>query len=172
MQPKIIDFDKGVDTFVSNGNKYFVQLDRMAYEPFTQFIARSPEISYGITIMDVQRKVTDLLKTLSAGNDLGKNYVDTHQKLINLQNSLKGANSEEYFAKTMDLHLEFCALFVHREGEDTTKYDPTLNAAKIEDWKKDMDMMSFFLLARLALPGFKEMYQELHLKDLAKKSKK
>ena len=170
-QPKRINIEKGV--FESNGTFYYIYLDPMGFKRIKRFYEMIPAIAYG-------RKYTDLLafihglknKMLSGGDDFKKTFFDVATDLTNWDNYLID-NGGDFVEAHIDDTLRFCALFIVTKDEDMTELDDRVIEKKIADWKTDMAMDDFFLLARSQTPRFSELLatlwdevQEKKLKEL------
>lgn len=156
-------------TFVSNGNTYYIDTDSICYDRLVRFLSAIPTLAYGLTIDNMQTHVADILKFLRGQKTNGADekvnihtiIFDTTQAVQNLYSTLKMAQDTDFFEATIEQHLDFCTLFVNKEGEDCTVYNKGVMERKKADWKTDMDMYSFFLLAKVQLPRYKEVLQEL-----------
>lgn len=153
-----IDFDKM--TFSSNDHQYYIDLDTLSYARMMKFMEWTPTLAFDSSFSDIKNFAKDLIQTISSGNDLGKNYFDVSTKIVNFYDRVKVTNEEKFFEQILELHLDFCALFTNRINEDTNVYHEPTMIQKKNDWKKDMNMLDFFLLARLQLPSFRATLRE------------
>lgn len=153
-QLKKIDIEKGV--FRSCGVNYYIDTEAMGYERTVRFAEMIPVISYGRRYIQLVEFIHAMrVKMTSGGDDFKKTYFDVATELTNFDQYLLD-NAGEYADKYIDDVLRFCALFCVTKDEDLTTINDRLIEDKIENWKKDMDMSSFFLLAKLRVPGYRE----------------
>lgn len=164
---KSIDIQKG--SFESNGTKYYFDSDGMCYDRMVKFVSMLPEVGYGLTYLDVSDHLKKQIDILRKGNSMAANYVDALEHTLNFSKRIKKSNNETYFLDNIDLYLDFCCLFINTEEEDTTVWKKPIMDKKKEDWKKDMNMEDFFLLAKLQVPGFKQLSKELYRPELTEK---
>jgi len=166
---KVNRIDLASKSFVSNGTKYYIDVDSICYDRLVIFLSLIPELSYGLTVEEMQSNVVDILKFLR-GQKSSENsdkinihtiVFDTTQAVINLSSQLNQVQGEDFFKSTIEQHLNFCTLFVNTQNEDTTVYSAPVMERKKSDWKKDMNMYDFFLLAKMQLPNYKKVLQEL-----------
>lgn len=160
-QPKPINIEKGV--FESCGVFYFINTEAMAFDRIKRFAELLPVIVYGRKYHDLAMFIHDLrIRMTSGGDDFKKTFFDVATSLTNwdqylLDNTMDGPSSH------IDDILRFCALFCVTKDEDMTKLNDVLIEEKITNWKKDMDMMSFFLLSRLQVPRYRELLEVLSM---------
>jgi len=144
---KPIDFTTG--SFESNGTKYYLYQKKMGYERSKRFEQLVPQILIASTFQDhvgALIKIRDGYKNAKTDGDRYEAYNLLSNICTQAQHFLERNHSTSH-----ELLLEFCALFIVTDNEDATIIDLTHQAKKINDWKTDMDMESFFLYAREVL---------------------
>lgn len=157
--PKVINPESGV--FESCGEYYYINTEAMAFDRIKRFGELLPVIIYGKKYLDVAMWIHGLrMKMTSGGDDFKKTYFDVATELTNWDQYLLD-NPGTFVDNYVDDVLRFCALFCVTKDEDMTKLNDAHIEDKISKWKKDMDMMSFFLLATQQVPRYKETLQAL-----------
>lgn len=168
-----IDFDK--KRFVANGKEYFIQPELLSYDRLVVFNSFIPELAFNASIADIKAFADDIVKTLSDGNDMAKNYTSAFDKALNFSRAIKVTDWNSFFDAHMDQHLRFCALFCNTINEDATKYSKSVIDKKIEDFTTDIAIKDFFFLAITQLPNFKDRLNEFYTENkslIESKSKK
>lgn len=140
-----IDFDR--KKFVSCGKTYHI-IDNFGYKRLSVFLDKIPVIAMGKTALECTQAMATVFRMLTNGNDLMAAQFSAANYLYNFLESAKDTASNEYLFNNLDLYLEFCALFCVTPSEDVTQWNEEIAKQKIEDWKKDMNMMDFFFLAK------------------------
>lgn len=161
---KRIDFKTG--RFTSNGHEYFVNPESMCFDRVVKFLGWMPQVQTGRSLMELSQIIIDIRKKLSSGNDMMASYVDAYQEALNAELAIIKHN-DDWEEANIDLHLDFCALFINRLNEDELVYDVKLMEKKKEDWKTDMNIFDFFLLAKLQQPKYKRILQDLDSQKLS-----
>lgn len=133
--------------FIANGNKYFIE-PQISIERFKQMQKLEIEFSFGSSYKELMSGIKECYASINKGQ-----FGDSAVILHNLMNSISNLESREHPI------LEYCALFINREGEDRRAYDEKINAEKIIDWKEEgIAMHDFFKLAVNMVSGLKENY--------------
>lgn len=130
----------GFEPFVANGHRYVFQLDLP--------ISRWREYNKMKTLLQFAGKDEgDLFEDFkSIYNNVNGNQLDRHKILELCHNNMHGLkySIDQYY----DAIFHLVALFVNREGEDSTKFDKSFNELKISDWEKEgFSASDFFHLA-------------------------
>lgn len=158
-QPKPINLEKGV--FESCGTFYFIHLEGMCYLRLKRFAELLPVVVYGRKFTDFAMLIHSLrIKMMSGGDDFKKTFFDVATELTNWDQYLLD-NAGTYYDNVIDDILRFCALFIVTKDEDLTTLNDVHTELKIENWKKDMNIPDFFLLAKQQVPRFKELVGKL-----------
>lgn len=153
----------GVSSFTANGVKYLVHTS-LAIERFIEFEKLQIKVGYGVDFRHLFQQINTAFNYL---ND--SRQADAAVMLHNLMTGV-ATNLEDRENPVLDL----CTLYICREGEDLTKYDPVLNEQKKEDWKAEgITVDSFFVLAFNLVNGFQNIYDSvsLSISDHSKKVK-
>lgn len=159
-----IDFQN--KCFTSCGKKYYINADALGYERLLKFIEWLPVVAVGKSHLDLMTLISGIFKELTTGgDDFKKSYFNASLKCMNYAKSFEGANSESFLNTNLETILRFCALVCNTENEDVTKFSEGVISRKVEDFKKDMNMLDFFFLAKKLVP----MYQEKLIELLPKK---
>jgi hypothetical protein len=139
-----IDFDKGV--FMSNGNKYYIAPLEMPYKRLVRFTQMQSEITTGVKLQDAAQFIYEMYLTMKKGEDgnFKEAFLDAFEQIANFTKAMEGFNPEKLAEQNYDRYLEFATLFILREDEDYSQYDPRIAEDKINDWKKDMYVKDFF----------------------------
>lgn len=146
--PKVIDFANGVTTFETDEHKYTVYLDSISIDRWGTLQQKEAEtLGY-----------YSLVKPLDFQNELIKAFNEQNYAYLG-----KLLYDKQYYyhfdQKKINPILEYCAVFIYREDEDTAIYDPKIAKEKIADWKKsNLDMISFFTLSVKASPTLSKAY--------------
>lgn len=138
-------------TFNANGVEYTVG-KTLAVCRFEQFEALQAKVGYGLSFKELFQNITKSYNYLNESMPMDAGVI--------LYNILKGirdkATGEE------NPILELCALFIYEKGEDLTRYDESVNAKKIENWKREgIDMESFFDFAFALVKGLSTNYRKV-----------
>lgn len=158
LKPKKIDPASG--KFRSCGVDYYIDTEAMGYERIVRFSELIPVIAFGRKYLELVNFIHDLrMRMISGGDDFKKTYFDVATELTNFDQYLK-ENAATNPAPLIDDVLRFCALFCVTKDEDMSVVNDRIQEDKITAWKKDMDMHSFFLLARLQVPRYRELYPD------------
>lgn len=157
-KPNKIDFDS--KSFESCGTKYFIDLGSLCFERYVRFMSMLPSLSTSMTHEDHTRTYLEIKKALLSGNELGVNYVKAANIATNAHDQMANLDPLEFHENRVDIYLDFCALFCVTYGEDCTVYNKSVMDRKKENWKKDMDMLDFFLLASSQLTQYKAKVDE------------
>ena len=144
------------DFFISNGTKYFFNLDAIANDRIVEFLELSPQINLGMNVASFHKILTDTLSKLTplTLETTIEQVIEARGVLFDAIKVIEETSTDKLSQAQVDKVWRFCTLFINREGEDTTKVDPAVMNAKISDWKKDMDFNSFFLLQRHVSKSF------------------
>lgn len=154
-QPKKINLQKGV--FESNGRFFFINVEAIGYARLKRYAELLPVITYGRKYTEFAQMIHNLrMKMTSGGEDFKKTYFDVALELTNWDQYLLD-NSGTYYDNAIDDTLRFCALFCVTKDEDMTVVDDIHMESKITDWKKDMHIPDFFLLAKQFAPKYKDL---------------
>lgn len=146
---KKIDFVTG--EFVANGNRYFIESDGICMERYIEEQKLGIEIGFGATYQSMFESIKECYGMVNE-----QKFADA---AVILHNQMQSISDLENRRLTV---IEYCALWINKEGEDRTVYDPIIMREKIADWKKEgIDIMSFFQVAALLVSGLKENYENL-----------
>ena len=160
-QPKPINLEKGV--FESCQEFYYINTEAMGFERLKRFSELMPVIIWGKNYMDLGMFVHSMrVKMTSGGDDFKKTYFDVATELTNWDQYLLD-NGSTFSESYIDDVLRFCALFCVTKNEDMTKINDVEMELKVANWKKDMDILSFFLLAKSQVSRYKELLEALSL---------
>lgn len=154
-QPKKINLESGV--FESCGVFYFINVEAIGYARLKRYAELLPVVTYGRKYTEVAQFIHGLrMKMISGGEDFKATFFNVALELTNWDQYLLD-NSGQLYDNVIDDTLRFCALFCVTKDEDLTVVDDILVEHKISQWRKDMDMQSFFLCARQFLPKYKDL---------------
>lgn len=158
-----IDFEN--NTFISCGTKYYINTDALGYERLLKFIEWLPVVAVGKSHLDLMTLIGGIFKELTTGgDDFKKSYFNASMKCMNYAKSFEGANSQSFLDTNLEVILKFCALVCNTEHEDETVFSKTVTEKKIDHWKKDMNMLDFFFLAKKLVPQYQQRLIELQPK--------
>ena len=142
---------KTLDRFKANGQQYVIHTS-LAVSRFEQFEKLEVEVGWGTSFEAIFGNMRKAFDSLNESMPADASAI--------LYNSMNGIKNKLEGRKNPILLL--CSLFISREGEDITKYDPAVNALKIEDWTQEgITMESFFSLAFNLVNGFDPIYKEV-----------
>lgn len=167
--PKVKSFTFTDTSFISNDVEYFIDTDSMCYERLKRFNALIPSLAYGIGWDVINERIADCIKfARGQKSSVPKNEINNHtimydvtNELINLYDAMSKVTLDDVGEDLIELHLDFCCLFINTETEDTTQWNKAVMDRKKANWKKDMDMYSFFLFAKMQIPKYKGLLKEL-----------
>lgn len=158
-QPKKINLEKAV--FESCGTFYYINLEAMGYARMKRFFELMPVVIYGRKYTDLVAFIHNLrMKMISGGDDFKKTYFEVASELTSWDQYLLD-NAGDYVDSYMDDTLRFCALFCVTKEEDLTAINDIDIEQKVKNWKTDMNLYDFFLLAKSQIPRYKETLTEL-----------
>lgn len=171
MKLKKIDFESG--RFESCGVQYTIDVGGMCYDRMVKFLEWMPYVAIGMNGMDLMLFIKQCFdKLTSGGEDFKKSFFEVSQMMFNMIQTADKSTEEEHLLKNLDYYLKFCALFVVTDDEDMTVFNAKHNERKIENWKKDMDMVDFFFLAKKRVPflqaTLKEIYEQTNQPEVTK----
>lgn len=119
---------------------------------FEEFEVLQIDVQFGISLRNLFHNLKKTYDDLNSG----KGFADASVNLYDIMRGAKRAADRQPHEA-----LLLCTLFMCRDGEDVTKYDPELNAQKIEDWKASpIPMEEFFRFASSLAQGFTPDLQE------------
>lgn len=137
--------------FKANGVQYTVR-ESLTLERFEVFEGVQIEVGYGVDFRQLFQSLNSGYEYINEGK-----LADAGVTIYNIMHGVK-ANLQD----RENPILKLCSLYITVEGEDLTKYDKVLNAAKIENWKKEgIAMESFFSLAFNLVNNFMPIYDKL-----------
>jgi len=164
METKHIDFNE--KKFEANGSTYYFS-QTMSIDRFVEFERLQAHVGFGKDFKHIYEKLREAYDNMNK-NKLADGAVIIH----NLINGIA-----ENLDKRDHPILQMCALFINREDEDKTVFDPDVNAQKIDDWKKEGYAGNYlFQLAFTFVDGFITIYNEItqdissQVEEIAKKS--
>ena len=148
MTPKPIPHDS--EYFVSNGTKYFFDLNVISHKRLVRFLQLAPEINFGFGFVSYHKLLSDVFEKLTpiTLNTAIEQVFEARQLVFDALKTCEETSLQNLTEAQVNKVWELCTLFIRKEGEDTTTIDPAIMERKISDWKKDMDFNSFFLLQR------------------------
>lgn len=132
-----------LNAFTANGNKYVFR--ELTVARFEQFELLQASVGFGLDFQGIFDNLKAIYESL--------NTADFVAASVKLYNTLEGVSTN--LAKRENPILQMCALFICREDENVSVYDPLLISEKIEDWKiEGIAMADFFHLAFNLVQGF------------------
>ena len=133
-----------IDNFIANGNKYLVRTS-LTITRFEEFEKLQAQVGYGVSFKQLYANLNKAFQELNA--------MKPADATITIYNMINGVKQNLNMRENEVLLL--CGLFICREDEDLTKYDPAYVSAKIEDWRKEgISMDNFFTIAFTLTSGF------------------
>lgn len=139
-----------VDTFTANGNKYFIRTS-LTITRFEEFEKLQVQVGYGL---DFKTIFTNLNRAYGSLNDMKP--ADASVILYNMINGV-----QQNLEMRENQVLQICSLFICREDEDMTKFDPMFMVSKINDWKAEgITMDNFFTIASNLVTGFIPIFKD------------
>lgn len=164
LRKKVINPASG--KFRSCGVDYYIDTQAMGYESIVRFTELVPVIAFGRKYLEIISFIHDLrMKMIAGGDDFKKTYFTVATELTNFNQYILD-NGEKNPSAFIDDILRFCALFCVTKDEDLSVINDRDIEEKITAWKQDMDMHSFFLLARLQVPRYRETYPHFFNQEL------
>lgn len=149
-------------SFKSGGKNYYIMDDQFGYQRLAKFLDMLPVIALGKTELDNISFLQTLFNRLtSGGDDFKKSYFEASNMLFNYLEQSKEVTNSDYLNRNIDYYLEFCTTFCCTKSEDLSKFDKALSKEKVDTWKKDMNILDFFFLAKKQVPKLQELLIKL-----------
>ena len=149
--------DVNASHFFANGKKYIIESD-LSIERFVEYQILEKEAGFGITFEDFFNNLENVY------NSLNENKIaDASVKLYNLMNGVADMKKRE------PMLLRMATLFINEESEDRATITADRMSAKIEDWKKEYFVESFFVLASNLVNGYANVYERV-IHNISKKT--
>jgi hypothetical protein len=146
---------------VITGNKfsiqdrnYYIYLDAIGSVRLERFLYLSPSFYLSSDLLDVYSFIISIYQDVTNIERLG-DLVPVANRLMNVIKVSDKKTAGELQSEQLNIVYELCALFILTDGEDATVIEPTIMSKKIDDWKKHVDFVSFFLFAQEALKMFR-----------------
>lgn len=144
----------GTSSFICEGITYYVAVETLSAVRAEEFLKLAPHLSVSMELLDVHSLLTNIYQDLSNVTRLG-DVVDSINKIGNILLKTKEKSAGQISLDQIDVVYDLCALFIVRPGEDMTTIDRAALKEKVDAWKRNMDFLSFFLLARQLSTLFK-----------------
>lgn len=149
METKRIDLESG--HFDANGHRYRVT-STLSVARFEEFERLQVHVGFGKdfkTMYDRLKDAYDFMNKSKAADAA----VIVHNIINGIAQNLE---------KRDHPILQLCALFLNREDEDVSVFDPDLSKQKVDDWRKEgYAVEDFFQLAFNLVDGFIDIYEGL-----------
>jgi hypothetical protein len=150
----MIDWDKRTIKGRS-GKIYKIAPEAISTGRWAEYEIQSLELSFGNDFSTHYKKITELIKVLTDGN----NILQAINRAVTLAKELLSGISN-YAETPVPRIIKFCSLFCTYEGEDITSHTADVVREKHEDWKH-IPIQDFFLLASEAIPSFRGIYASI-----------
>lgn len=149
----------GVKSFICEEVTYYVNVETLSAVRAEAFLKLAPHLSVSMELLDVHTLLTSIYQDLSNITRLG-DVVGTINKVGNILLKTKEKSAGQISEDQIDIVYNLCALFIVRPGEDTTIIDKAFMQEKIDAWRRNIDFLSFFLIARQLSMLFKTPSKE------------
>lgn len=151
---KRIDFKQG--TFIANGNKYYVT-STISIGRKKMLDQVKVKLGTGMEVGEMFAFMSALDKELIADRSPIHNLSQARQLNLNAMHNLKALIEND-----TDAVLQFCGLFINKEGEDTKTISKEIIDEKIKDWTQEgFAYDDFFLFAINSVSGLQSHLIEL-----------
>jgi len=150
--PEVIQ--DGVPTFEVEGTTYYINAGSLSSERAEEFLKLAPHLSVSMELLDVHKLIMNIYTDLSNIQKLG-DVINITNRVGNILMETKDKSAGQLAKDQVEVVYRLCALFCVKAGEDTTVIDDGLMEEKIAAWKRGVDFISFFLLARQLSTMFK-----------------
>ena len=139
-----------IDSFMANGNKYLIRTS-LTITRFEEFEKLQVQVGYGLNFKQLFANLNKAYGHL--------NEMQPADAAVIIYNMIKGVQHNLEMRDNEVLML--CALFICREDEDMTKFDPMYMSSKINDWKTEgITMDNFFIIASSLVVGFAPSFKD------------
>lgn len=151
---KVLDINSGR---VQVGSEtYYIQYS-LSTNRYVEYLKRIPKLTFNTTFPGLYKTMSDIYMLASTGNDMIYAIGQIRELSINQLNAIKRFDDTEI----PDV-IDFCALFINREGEDVSKFDVSIHESKKQALAQEgYDISGFFQLQVNLIEGFSKAYREI-----------
>lgn len=136
-----------IPSFVCENETYYVYNETMSSERTEEFLKLAPHLSISMELLDVHTLLLNVYQDLSNIQRLG-DVINITNRVGNVLLETKDKTAGQLSQDQVAVVWRLCALFIVRKSEDLTTIDEALFTEKINAWRRNMDFLSFFQLAR------------------------
>ncbi len=124
---------------------------------YVEYLKRIPKLSFNTTFKGLYDSLSQVYMLCSTGNDMIFAIGKCRELALNQLEAIKRFDESEI----LDV-IDFCALFINREGEDISKFDHSIHESKKEALSKEgYEVSGFFQLQVNLIDGFSQAYRKI-----------